>query len=147
MRKIDRILVPVDFEKHTERLVEFAMYMAEKHAAEVALLHITETFETYAGLAHPSLDLAAEELYAYYEKKMVSLVENSKDKYPQCTGKVIKGDTVDEIIAFAKKENADLIIIGTHGAKGIEKIILGSVAERVIRKSPCPTLIFNPYNK
>ncbi len=146
MREISQILVPIDFDKHTNKLVEFAIYMAEKLSANVIFLHISETFGAYAGLAHPSLDLAAEELQAYSEQKMVNLVEDNKEKCAGCCGKVVKGDIVDEIISFAKKEKGDLIIIGTHGSKGIEKIILGSVAERVIKNAPCPTLTFNPYN-
>ena len=146
MREISQILVPIDFAKHTNKLVEFAIYVAGKFSANVKFLNVSETFGAYAGLAHLSLDLAAEELHAYYDKKMVSLVEDNKEKCPGCYGKVVKGDIVDEIIAFAKKENADLIIIGTHGSKGIEKIILGSVAERVVKNAPCPSLTFNPYN-
>ena len=53
---------------------------------------------------------------------------------------------MDSIVAYAKEKEADLIIIGTHGRKGIEKIMLGSVAERVIKHAPCPTLIYNPHH-
>ena len=146
MREISQILVPIDFTKHTDKLVEFAIYLAGKLSANIIFLNVSETFGPYAGLAHSSLDLAAEEIYAYSDKKMVILVEDNKEKCPGCVGKVVKGDVVDEIITFAKKENTDLIIIGTHGAKGIEKIILGSVAERVVKNAPCPTLTFNPFN-
>ena len=149
MHEISQILVPIDFDKHTNKLVEFAIYMAGKLSANVNFLHVLEVeiFGAYAGIVHPSFDLAAKELRAHYEQKMANLVEDNREKCPECCGKVvIKGDIVDEIIAFAKEENADLIIIGTHGSKGIEKILLGSVAERVIKNAPCPTLTFNPYN-
>jgi nucleotide-binding universal stress UspA family protein len=147
MREISQILVPIDFDKHTNKVVEFAIYFAGKLSANVNFLHVSETFGAYGGLAHPSLDLAAEELYAYYDQKMVNLVTDNKAKCAGCSGKVVKGDVVDEIIAEAKEENADLIIIGTHGSKGIEKIILGSVAERVVKNAPCPTLTINPYHE
>ena len=58
---------------------------------------------------------------------------------------VLRGDTVDAIIEYVEEKKIDLIIMGTHGAKGIEKILLGSVAERVLKRVSCPTLIFNPY--
>ena len=57
----------------------------------------------------------------------------------------MKGDTVYEIVAYAKNQKADLIVIGTHGTRGLEKILLGSVAERVLKRAHCPTLIINPY--
>ena len=147
MREISQILVPIDFDKHTNKLVEFAIYMAGELSANVNFLHVSETFGAYAGIAHPSFDMAANELRAHCEEKMANLVDDNKEKCAGCNGKVvIKGDIVDEIIAYAKKENTDLIIIGTHGSKGIEKILLGSVAERVVKNAPCPTLTFNPYN-
>jgi nucleotide-binding universal stress UspA family protein len=145
MREISHILVPVDFEKHTGKLVEFAIYIAEKLSAEITLLFITETLGPFAGFAHTSIDIAAAELHAYYEKKMINLLEDIKKQFPRCNGDVVEGNIVDEIIAFAQKENVDLIVIGTHGSKGIEKIMMGSVAERVVKLAPCPTLTLNPY--
>ncbi|MBV5318446.1 MAG: universal stress protein, partial [Desulfobulbaceae bacterium] len=49
------------------------------------------------------------------------------------------------IVEYAEKQATDLIIMATHGAKGIEKILLGSVAERVVKRASCPILLFNPY--
>ncbi|MCK9294597.1 MAG: universal stress protein, partial [Desulfobulbaceae bacterium] len=57
--------------------------------------------------------------------------------------KVVIGDTVDTILDEAK--SYDTIIIGTHGYRGLEKILMGSVAERVVKNSPCPVLVYNPY--
>ena len=145
MKEISQILVPVDFEKHTSKLAAFALHMAEKLSADIIFLYVSEKFSSYAGLAHPSLELAAEELFTYYQKKMVQLVDDSRGKYPRCRGQVVKGDIVDEIINFARKEQSDLIVIGTHGSRGVEKIMLGSVAERVVKNAPCPALTFNPH--
>jgi nucleotide-binding universal stress UspA family protein len=60
---------------------------------------------------------------------------------------VVLGDAAEEILNYAKTEGIDLIIMGTHGRKGIERIIFGSVAERVVKKSPIPVLTVNPYGK
>lgn len=146
MSEISQIVVPVDFDKHTEKVVEFAMYMANKLSAKVSFFHVSESYGGgYAGIAHTSLDQAEKELRAHAEQLMTNLINDNKEKCLGCAGKVVNGDIVDEIIAFAKEEKADLIIIGTHGAKGFEKIVLGSVAERVVKNAPCPTLTFNPY--
>jgi len=69
----------------------------------------------------------------------------SSEKNTSCTGKVVNGEVVDEIVAYTEEKNAGMIIIGTHGAKGLKKILLGNVAERVVHRAPCPVLLFNPY--
>ena len=145
MQTISHIIVPVDFSKNTDKLVEFAMYVAGKFSAKITFFHVSETYGGYAGFAHTSTDEAEKELRAYSEQKMNNLVEDNKENCSDCSGKVVNGDTVDEILDFAKNEKADLILIGTHGAKGLEKILLGSVAERVVKNAPCPTLTYNPY--
>jgi nucleotide-binding universal stress UspA family protein len=61
-----------------------------------------------------------------------------------CSGQVKSGDVVDTVVDFARAEGADLIIIGTHGAKGLEKILLGSVAERVVKRAGCAALLYKP---
>jgi nucleotide-binding universal stress UspA family protein len=57
------------------------------------------------------------------------------------------GDAAEEILKYVRSEGIDLIIMGTHGRKGLEKIVFGSVAERVVQKSPVPVLTINPYGK
>ena len=64
-----------------------------------------------------------------------------------CTARVVLGDPAEEILNYAQAEGIDLIIIGTHGRKGLERIIFGSVAERVLKKSPVPVLTVNPYRR
>jgi len=54
------------------------------------------------------------------------------------------GDVVDNLLEYTRKEGIDMIIMGTHGTRGIEKILLGSVAERVIKKATCPSLVYIP---
>lgn len=76
---------------------------------------------------------------------MGNLVTDNQAKFEKVGGTVLKGDTVDSIVRFAEEEKADLLIIGTHGNKGLEKILLGSVAERVLKRVHCPTLTMNPY--
>jgi nucleotide-binding universal stress UspA family protein len=74
------------------------------------------------------------------ENRIAKLVET----YAGSCGNVEIGDAAEKIVEYAKNEGADMIIVGTHGAKGLERIILGSTAERVIKKASCPVLTFNP---
>jgi nucleotide-binding universal stress UspA family protein len=76
---------------------------------------------------------------------MAALIEKSSKLCPDCKGVVLNGDVADTLVEYAKENDIDLIVMGTHGAQGIEKILLGSVAERVLNRSSCPVLVFNPY--
>ena len=78
MQQISHIVIPVDFSKNTNKLVEFVMYVAGKFSAKVTLFHVSETYGGYAGFVHTSLDVAENELRAYSEQKMEKLVEDNK---------------------------------------------------------------------
>ncbi len=64
---------------------------------------------------------------------------------PSFVKKILIGDAASEIIRYAQEEKIDLIIMGTHGRKGLEKALFGSVAEKVVKNSPVPVLTINPY--
>lgn len=145
MEQINKIIVPVDFQKHTEKLVEFALYMANELTAEISFFHVTEPLVNYIDFVPSSAEIVEKDMLAHAEGKMEQLVAEIKGKCSGCTGKVYSGDVVDSILGFAKDERAGLIIIGTHGHKGIEKLMLGSVAERVVKNTICPVLVYNPY--
>ncbi len=146
MQEVHQIIVPVDFSKATAKLVDYASYMAEKLSATIHFVHVAEINQGHDMLLGSSVfgDIK-EKIIAAAEERMTNLLEDNSECCKGCTGKVVSGDIVDAIIDHANNNKADLIIISTHGTKGLEKILLGSVAERVIRKAPCPTLIYNPY--
>jgi nucleotide-binding universal stress UspA family protein len=58
---------------------------------------------------------------------------------------ILSGDVVEEINRFAGEAKADMIVMGTHGYKGLDKILFGSVAEKIVKTAPCPVLTINPY--
>jgi nucleotide-binding universal stress UspA family protein len=145
--QIKHIVVPVDLEQHTEKLVEFAVDMANKLDCEISIFHGVEYFVTMGEMALGNLT------YEDYNsaqvdqarKKLDEIVRKAAGKCKKVSSKVGLGYVVDEIVAYAKDQEADMIIIGTHGKRGLEKILLGSVAERVIKRAHCPTLVMNPY--
>ena len=144
MKEIHNILVPVDFGKNMEKLINFAVDMAGKYSARIQFIFVASSHQAYdMMLGITSFKDIEKEVENAYEKKMENLVADYSDQCSGCSGKVVKGDIVDEIVAAG--EVADLLILATHGTKGLEKILLGSVAERVIKRAPCPVLIFNPY--
>ena len=145
MKAIQKIIVPVDLTGSTEKLVRYAIYMAEKLAAVINFVHVVADYPGDAMIGSPFAQEYKDKVISVSEAKMEALVQESQEKCPGCAGQVIYGDPVDQIIDFANTNNADLIIIGTHGAKGLEKILLGSVAERVLKRAHCPVLVMNPF--
>lgn len=143
MKAISEIVAPVDLDEHTKVVIEYATYMADKLSAKLTLIHVVELLRAQGDVV---LGSATTEEYnknriTYAREMMQEHISDLSD----CTGFVVTGEIVDEIVAFAEKKEASLIIIGTHGSKGLEKLLLGSVAERVVKRAHCPTLVMNPY--
>ena len=145
MEGIRHIMVPIDFNKHTDTLAEFAIYIANKLNGRVTFVHVMMKLPDTMDYDPHALAKIENSLLEQTEKQMTAFLETVRSKCLECDGAVIKGEITDAILAYAADYKADLIIISTHGAKGIEKILLGSVAERVIKGAPCPTLVFNPF--
>ncbi|MFT5702444.1 MAG: nucleotide-binding universal stress UspA family protein [Desulforhopalus sp.] len=145
MKETNKIVVPVDFLKATDRLVDYAIYMADKLSATAHFIHVINFYPGDAMFGIPYAQQCEENLQMKAKEKMANIITDNKEKCVGCTGEVVRGDPVDKIIECAKEKDSDLIIISTHGAKGLEKIMLGSVAERVLKRAHCPVLIMNPY--
>jgi nucleotide-binding universal stress UspA family protein len=146
MAELNKVVVPIDFSSNTDKVINYAMSVADKLGAEVLFFHVVNNFQGYdMMLVHPSFIGLTNDLEQQAEERMANLVTDYKDREQKVNGNVILGDAADEIISYAKLEKADMIIIGTHGVKGLEKILMGSTADQVIKKSPCPVLVFNPF--
>ncbi len=144
--EIKKIVSPVDFNSVTGKLVDYAMYIANRLNTEIIFCHVIEPISMGdMMLGSPSLQEFAEKKKAQIEERMANIVKDNEGKCPKCSGVIRSGDVVDEIVDFAKEQGADLIVLGTHGARGLEKILLGRVAERVMQHAHCPCLIMNPF--
>ena len=143
---IHKLIVPVDFSSATEKLVDYAVDIASRLEAEIIFCHIIEPLGMGdMMLGSPSLQEFQEKMNIASEERIRNLITDNQSKCSKCSGKILHGDIVDEIVSYAKEQKADMIIIGTHGAKGLEKFFLGRVAERVVQLAPCPCLVMNPY--
>lgn len=145
MTAISKVIVPVDFLDYTDALVDFAVGMAKKLDAGVNFIHVVERAHIYGDYGGPAIEDFEVKTAQLAEEKMKNLVEANRDTCSGCEGKVMKGDVVSSITAYAQEQEGGMIVIGTHGRKGLEKVWLGSVAERVVKSAPCPTLVFNPF--
>ncbi len=144
MKKVKKIVLPVDFTKSTSKLVEYALYMAECHQAVIDFFHVVPDYPGDAMIGSPFAQEYQDKDFAASKEKMAHLVEDSLKVCPGCKGEVVYGDPVGQIVGFADAKKADLLILGTHDATGLEKVLLGNVAEHVLRKVHCPVLIMKP---
>ena len=141
--KLNKILCPVDFSDRSDRALEYAVFIATTNDASLTLVHVVDHLQ---GEDHFFiLSLTAEEL----QKKLESEARKKLDLLAQKYSDTIKVETVIragkpfvEIVRMAKENDIDQIIMGSHGRTGIPHMLLGSVAEKVSRKAPCPVLIF-----
>ena len=145
--EIKKILVPIDFSENSVKILQASLYFAKNCTARLHFVFVVQSFEDYSGFFVPHMPIARfeEELLQSAEKKMQEyLRENLPQDIPH-QSKVLSGDVAEEIVLYAEAEGIDLIIMGTHGYKGLEKVLFGSVAEKVVKTASCPVMTINPY--
>ena len=147
MAQINNILYPVDFTEHHAKVLPMVKEMVEKLGAKLYTLHVVEDLGHYASfyVPHPSLDKMKTDLKTGALRKMEEFVLAHFEGVGGVTTEVVTGDPASEVIKYAVEQDIDLIITATHGRKGLEHAIFGSVAENVVRNSPVPVLTVNPY--
>lgn len=146
MKPIKRILIATDFSDCSREAVDYALSWAESLGAELHIVHVFERpayFEV--GVSHSlqlrhNVDEWIREVKHEATRQLDALVQEAKGRRPGVHGALREGPTVDEILKAAEETSADLIVIGTHGRTGLPHVLLGSVAERVVRSAPCPVL-------
>jgi len=141
--EIKKILVPVDFSENSKKILEAAGYFSGKCQAKLHAVFVVQSFDDYSGFFVPHMPVAKfeEEMVQAAEEKMRIFLSGHEN----IEAKVLVGDVAEVIIRHAEESDMGLIVMGTHGYKGIEKVMFGSVAEKVVRSSPCPVLTINPY--
>jgi len=147
MKKFKKILFPVDFSEVSPKIVPYVIAMADKFDAEVHLVFVVRKLENCRSIfvSPISVENFETEIVLGAETKMEEFVQGFFKSILKPKTKILIGDIAEEIIKYIKAEGIDLVIIGTHGRKGMDRIILGNIADRVIRSSPVPVLSVNPY--
>ena len=135
------ILVPIDFSECSERALDYAVALAAKLDAKVHVLNVISipaltVPEAGSMIAPTVLESAIRENQAALDK----LADARRSKAAIAETLLRTGDARDEILHVAETIRADLIVMGTHGRRGITRALLGSVAELVVRTAPCPVL-------
>ena len=146
MRKIEKILFPVDFAEKFETFLPWVHTFVDKFGATLYVLFVAQDLSEFSSfyVPHASIQNFQEEAVAAAKKKMAAVVQESLKKFPKLETRVAVGAAAAKILETVQKEGIDLIIMGVHGRKGLERTIFGSVADQIVQSAPCPVVTIRP---
>jgi len=143
------ILFPVDLSPASPKIVPYVKTMAEKFGSDIYLLFVARNLKYFADMYVPDPSILT------FEREIlegsVKRLNEFKEKYFQNKHtvhvKVVSGDPAGEILYYISNQDVDMVIMGTHGRKGLDKIVFGSVADRIVKASIVPVFLVNPYRE
>jgi nucleotide-binding universal stress UspA family protein len=149
---IKQVITPIDFSENAPMIAESAAYVAGSFKASLSLIFVVQDFADYSGFFVPQMNAPdmIQELFTSAQIRMDTFCQENEEAFKalgvtELTSKVMRGDVAEQIIAYAGSKQGNLIVMGTHGYKGLEKIMFGSVADKVVKAAPCPIMTINPY--
>ncbi|MEW5774871.1 MAG: universal stress protein [Thermodesulfobacteriota bacterium] len=145
MFSVKKILCAVDFSENSPMVASYAQGLAKCAGAQLLVLYVAPSLNQYVGFHVPptSIENFVGEIVSGAEKTMETFIQENFSEVP-VSGKVATGYAAEEILALADAEGADMIVMGTHGRTGIDRILFGSVAEKVVKSARCPVLTIRP---
>jgi nucleotide-binding universal stress UspA family protein len=143
MLSIKTVLVPTDFSEASESALNYGKSVAEAFGASLHLVHVMEDLLAHAWAAEVYVASAPnlrEEIERESRLRLETMLPAAERERLRAQVALLAGNPFIEIVRYAKANDIDLIVMGTHGRGPIAHMLLGSVAEKVVRKSPCPVL-------
>ena len=137
MIAIKRVLIPTDFSETSTAAVNYGVDLAERYDASLHLVHV---IEKSAIPPEPEFPLGIFEGQTVARERLVAVLNAAQRKAFRADVAVKIGHPSLEIVRYAKEHDIDLIVMGTHGRSGVSHLLMGSVAEKVVRNAPCPVL-------
>jgi universal stress protein A len=142
MKPFTKILTAIDFSENSECAFDYALTLATQFNAELTIIHVINEPVDLRGFYVPHISF--EQLEKEIEESAVKMMENfcstKLGTFTNYKTAIVTGIPNDEITATAAKMDASLIVLGTHGRTGLDRILFGSTAERVVRSASCPVL-------
>lgn len=141
MSTIRRILVPTDFSSSSREALDLACELAAALDAPLTLVHAyaVHAYPLPEGIVVPPADTVAQEITSASHSLQQEL-DRARARGCDAASMIVEGDAFDAILKAIGETGADLLVMGTHGRRGVAHALLGSVAEKLVRKAPCPVL-------
>jgi nucleotide-binding universal stress UspA family protein len=142
MTMIRKILVPVDFSRESAEALKFAADLSRRYEATLDIVHVfnVPTLALPEGYVVPTQEQFAL-MVSQREGQLAQVKRDAIDAGAvNVEARLVQGHPVSEILTIAKQEKPDLIVMGTHGRTGMKHLLIGSVAENVVRYAPCPVV-------
>ncbi len=142
MKPFTKILTAIDFSENAECAFDYALTLATQFNAELILIHVINEPVDLRGfyVPHISFEQLEKEIEESAAKMMKAFCSSKLANFSNYRTEIVTGIPCDEITAAATKNDASLIVLGTHGRTGLDRILFGSTAERVVRSAGCPVL-------
>jgi nucleotide-binding universal stress UspA family protein len=142
MISLNVIVVPTDFSERSLAALDYAIGLADKYDAKLKIVFVNEPGLKISDMAWVGVDERAmdEDHLRESRRHIEEIVLKKVPVDVPADAEIIHGQAVVKIIEYAEAVNADLIVMATHGRTGVSHVLLGSVAEQVVRKAPCPVL-------
>lgn len=144
MSIVKNVLVPTDFSEYSQPALEVAIDLSLAHRAGLTLLHVHDTpaFELPDGYVK-NMPSELDRVYGQIQRRLVGLERKVRSSGVQRVElRTLQGAVVEEILGFAS--GFDFIVMGTHGRAGLERLVLGSVAQQVLERASCPVVVVRP---
>lgn len=149
---IKQVITPIDFSENAQLIAESAAYVAGTFKASLNLIFVVQDFADYSGFFVPQMNAPdlVQELFTSAEERMDKFCQENERAFKAMGvtalhSKILMGDVAEKIIEYAVQTQGNLIVMGTHGYKGLEKVMFGSIADKVVKAAPCPIMTVNPY--
>ena len=149
MPEFKKILFPVDLSKVSAEIIPYVTTLARTFQADLHVLFVARIFKYYDTIYVPPVSIVEfeEKIVAGGQRRLDEFVgEHLKDCCVSVV-KVIPGDPAEEIVRYIDAEGIDLVVMSTHGRKGLDRVLFGSVANHVVTTSSVPVMTVNPYRK
>ena len=145
---IKSILVPIDFSIHSKNALKYAIPMAEQFKAKLHLVYVVEPtiYPADLGFGQVVLPGVEDELREKGAQELQALIDKEISGRVEATSSVRTGNPHHEILSEAEEKGVNLIVVATHGHSGVEHMLFGSTADRIVRHAHCPVLTVRPHD-